>query len=81
MHPSNKLANQRRRTERARRFPDNTCPASRHVQLIADALVRKPHRYCSLRCDPEEAEWIAGDLYAALESLWKARTKLNKESK
>ena len=27
-----------RRMHRARRFPHNTCPASRHAQLIAEAL-------------------------------------------
>lgn len=28
MHPANKLVNQRRRTNRARRFPDNTRPSA-----------------------------------------------------
>jgi len=33
-----KLQNLRRRVNRARNFPDNTCPASRHLHLIAEAL-------------------------------------------
>lgn len=32
------LARTMRRMRRARRFPQNTCPASRHAQLIAETL-------------------------------------------
>lgn len=71
MHPANKLVNQRRRTNRARRFPDNTCPASRHVHLIADRILRGD------TFEPEDREHIAGSLLSVLESLWKARTQLS----
>lgn len=76
--PANRIENLKRRARRARNFPDNTCPASRHVHLIADQLMQKR------RCNVEEcwdAEHIASSLYSVLESLWKARTKLAKESK
>lgn len=73
--PANRIENVRRRVNRARRYPVNTCPASRHVHMIADQLMRKN------RCNVEEcwdAEHIAGSLYSVLESLWKARTALAK---
>lgn len=68
----NDIRNQRRRVDRARNFPVNTCPASRHVHLIADALGggRKYHMI------DEEPEHVAGALYSVLENLWKARTEL-----
>lgn len=70
----NDLRNVRRRVNRARNFPTNTCPASRHVHMIADALAggRKYHMI------DEEPEHVAGTLYAVIESLWKARTALKK---
>ncbi len=72
MHPSNKLQNLRRRVNRARNFPDNTCPASRHLHLIAEALAGgRP--YPMLQDEPEHC---AGTMLAVLEALWKARTKL-----
>lgn len=73
-HPANRIANVRRRASRARQFPGNTCPASRHLQSIADVLMSK-----SRKCPMEEvweAEHMAGTMYAVLESLWKARTEL-----
>ena len=77
-HPANELRNQRRRVNRARNFPENTCGASRHVHLMADALAGG-HVFAGAKFDPEDAEHIAGSLYAVLESLWKARTQLTKE--
>lgn len=74
LHPANKLANLRRRVNRARRFPDNTCPASRHLHTMADALSMRGD-YPMLR---EEPEHCAGAMYAVLEALWKARTRLAK---
>lgn len=71
-HPANKLANLRRRVNRARRFPANTCPASRHLHMIANALASgRPYPMIE-----EEPEHCAGTMYSVLESLWKARTKL-----
>lgn len=68
----NELTNLRRRVKRARNFPNNTCSASRHLHLMAEALASgKP--YPMLHEDPEHC---AGTMLAVLESLWKARTEL-----
>lgn len=48
----------------ARRFPENTCPASRHAELIADSL--DEHERSSVR--------------ATCEALWKARDELKRRS-
>ena len=72
LHPANKLPNVRRRVDRARRFPVNSCPASRHVHIMADCLTRKGG-YPMLT---EEPEHCALSLYSVLESLFKARTEL-----
>lgn len=64
MHPANKIENLKRRVNRARRFPENTCPASRHAHMIADQLVR------------DGLEHEAASIYAVLEGLWKARNEL-----
>ncbi len=71
IHPANKIENVRRRVDRARNAPGVTCPASRHVHMIADALVAGENPYM-LQEDPEHC---AGSLYAVLESLWKLRAK------
>ena len=73
MHPANKLENVRRRVSRARQFPVNTCPASRHLHIMADALSMGNKQYPMLQ---EEPEHCAGSIYAVLESLWKARSEL-----
>ena len=73
MLPANKIENLRRRVNRARRFPNNTCSASRHVHLIADDLLR------GRIIDVDEAEHVAGSLLAVLESLWKLRTRAAKK--
>lgn len=71
-HPHNKLSNMKRRVTRARRFMVNTCPASRHVHMMADELAAG-HTYHMFEEEPEHA---AGSLYSVLESLWKARLEL-----
>lgn len=63
--------NAQRRVERARDFPHNTCPASRHLHLIADALA-SGKTYPMLN---EEPESCAETMYAVLESLWKLRSR------
>lgn len=68
----NDIGNMRRRVDRARNFPMNTCPASRHVHIMADRLA-SGRGYPMLT---EEPEHCARSLYAVLESLWKLRTKL-----
>lgn len=71
MHPANKLSNLKRRVNRARKTFVNTCPASRHLHLIAERLAAgKP--YAMLQ---EEPEHCAGSMLSVLESLWKLRTK------
>lgn len=70
----NDIANLRRRVNRARHFPVNTCPASRHLHMIADALAAG-HDYPMLHEEPQHCAWT---MYAVLESLWKARTELAK---
>ena len=68
----NDIKNQRRRVSRARTFMVNTCPASRHVHMMANALA-SGETYHMIE---EEPEHVARSLYAVLESLWKARTEL-----
>ncbi len=66
-----RLRNLQRRVSRARKFPINTCPASRHVHIMADALA-KGWMFFPFE---EEPEHCAESLYAVLEDLWKLRTK------
>lgn len=68
--PANRLHNLRRRVNRARRFPTNTCSASRHLHLIAEGLLGKGG-YPMLRDDPAHC---ATTMLAVLESLWQLRT-------
>ena len=70
--PHNCMVNLRRRVNRARNFPDNTCPASRHVHIMANNLMLHGKDYL-LDTEPEHC---AGSIYSVLESLWKARTEL-----
>ena len=70
--PANKIVNLRRRVDRARRFPVNTCPASRALVVWAEAILKTGN------FDPVEgdAEHVAIDMLAVVESLWKLRTEL-----
>lgn len=72
MHPANKLENVRRRVSRAR--DENTCPASRHLHLMAERLA-KGEPYPMLADEPQHC---AGTMLSVLESLWKARARLAK---
>jgi hypothetical protein len=64
--PCNRLPNVRRRALRAM---EHTCPASRHLLMMADCLaLGKPYPMFS-----EDPEHCAGTMYSVLESLWKAR--------
>lgn len=57
------------RMNEARNFPIHTCPASRHVAMIAEHLAEgKP--YAMLH---EEPEHVAGSLAATVAALWEAR--------
>jgi hypothetical protein len=72
LHPANRPRNLMRRIDRARNFPVNTCPASRHVQMIGEALIRG-QKYMML---DEEPEHVGGSLLSVVESLYKARTEI-----
>jgi hypothetical protein len=72
-----RIAALRRRVNRARAgTPDHgvTCPASRHLHIIADALM-KPKRGHELRYPmlAEEPEHCAESIYAVLQCLWESR--------
>lgn len=66
------LRNLRRRVNRARSFPVNTCPESRHLHMMAEALASGRH-YAMF---DEEPEHCAQSMLAVLENLWKLRTKV-----
>ena len=63
-----------RRVDRARHFPSNTCPASRHLHMMAIALA-KGKKYHMFK---EEPQHCAETMLAVLESLWKARASVAK---
>ncbi len=66
-----RLAFTRRRVNRARRFAENTCPASRHLHVMADTLA-SGQPYAMFEDEPEHC---AETMLSVLESLWKLRTK------
>jgi len=74
MNPDDKarLKNLRRRVKRARHFPENTCSASRHLHMIAERLCTDGPMLI------DEPEHCAETMLAVLESLWKARTELER---
>lgn len=55
-----------------RDFPENTCPASRHAQMIAEALLE--HRQYPML--EEEPEHCAGTIASVVGSLYQARSFL-----
>lgn len=66
------LAAVRRRIRRARNFQVNTCPASRHLQMIGENLARrKPYPMLD-----EEPEQCAEAMLYVVAALYEARTKL-----
>jgi len=74
MLAANRIENLKRRVERARQFPGNTCPASRHLHLMALGLASK-RGYVMLLDEPEHC---AGSMLSVLESLWKLRTQYDR---
>ena len=59
----------RRRVVKVRDFPANTCPYSRHLHLMADALSRgKPYPMLQ-----EEPEHCAAAMLVVLAELWEYR--------
>lgn len=69
-----RLRKLREQVEQARNFPENTCPASRHLYMMADYL-SKGEPYQMLADEPLHC---AETMLAVLGSLWKARTELAK---
>ena len=67
----NRLINVRRRALRAM---EHTCPASRHLEVMADTLA-SDESYLMLEEDPK---YCAATMYSVLESLWKARKTIEK---
>lgn len=57
----------------SRNFPENTCPASRHVQMMAEALASEG-KYPMLDEDPRHC---AGSLAAVVNSLYQTRSFLS----
>lgn len=72
LHPANEIKNLKKRLRKARRFPENTCPASRHTQMIGEALPTKKG-YPMLQ---EEPEHCAGSLLSTVAALYEARTEI-----
>lgn len=66
----------RARANKARRFPTNTCPASRHLHIMADSLTKKG----GYQMLTEEPEHCAESIYAVLASLWEARSENGKDA-
>lgn len=72
MHPAYKPRNIIRRVDRARKFPHNTCPFSRHTQMIGEALIRsKPYPMLD-----EEPDHCGGSILITVELLYKARSEI-----
>lgn len=61
-----------RQMQASRDFPVNTCPASRHVQLMAEGLSKDG--YPMLQEDPKHC---AGSLASVVGSLYEARSFLH----
>jgi hypothetical protein len=61
-----------KRMKKSRRFMENTCPASRHVQMMAEDLA-KIGKYPLLQDDPKHC---AGSIASVINSLYEARTFL-----
>jgi hypothetical protein len=60
------------RMNKSRKFMENTCPASRHVQMMAEDLA-KVGKYPMLQEDPKHC---AGSIASVVNSLYSARSFL-----
>lgn len=67
-----RLSKLRRWVNAKRNFPQNTCPASRHVQLMAESLARFG-KYDMLQ---EEPAHCAESMFATVGSLYGERSKV-----
>lgn len=62
------------RMAKSRNFPHNTCPASRHVEIAALAMVRQERKDIDVMT--EEPEHLGGSMLSVLTSLYEARAFL-----
>lgn len=63
-----------KRLRKVRSFPTNTCPCSRHAQMIGENLVRdKPYPMMQ-----EEPEHCGGSILATVLALYEARGEIAK---
>lgn len=69
-----RIAKLRRQVNRVRDFPTHTCPASRHLHIMANRLLTKGG-YPMLT---DEADHCAETMLAVLLSLWRDRKELAK---
>lgn len=67
-----RIATAIRRAGEARNFPENTCPASRHLHIMADCLLQGGYPMLT-----EEPVHCAESLLAVIASLWEARSGLS----
>jgi len=68
------LRDLRKRANKARKFPENTCPASRHVQMMNDYRDKKKG-YSMLQDEPLHC---AISMLATVVALYEARTELKR---
>ncbi|KQS55947.1 hypothetical protein ASG17_07805 [Brevundimonas sp. Leaf363] len=73
--PANRTVNVRRRMNRVRSSAKVcvTCPASRHVAMMADALSTGDRTYHMFEDEPLHC---ASSIYSVVENLWKARAEI-----
>lgn len=69
MHPANKIENVKRRANTARKG-GVTCPASRHVHMLAGIILRRGEDVGAFT-----AEEVAGSMLSVVASLWEERSK------
>lgn len=74
MHPSWEIKNLKKRIRKARKFPHNTCPASRHVQMMGEYLPTKSG-YPMLQ---EEPEHCAQSILVTVLALYETRSELSR---
>ena len=70
MSETTNLSALRRAANRARKFPSNTCGASRYLHDLADDLAKG-----SLTLVEDDPQGVAECIYAVITALWEARDK------
>ena len=72
MTPNTPMVNPVKQMQQYRDFPNNTCPASRHVQMIAEGLYTTG-AYPLLQDDPQHC---ASSIASVVSGLYQARSFL-----